>query len=224
MDTMTRQPELKDSPAVSDGAVLQANGWSELDMLVPAAAQGDPEAWTRITKTYTGLLWSVARSFRLNQDDAADVVQNTWLRLLENLTKIERPQGLPKWLTTTARREALTLIRRRRREALTGDYAESGIEPEDGTPVDVSLLLDERDAHLWSCFTHLPGRDQQLLRLLSIVDGGGYAEVAEVLNKPIGSIGPTRMRALRRWRGLLEESGYPFDHRRPVTTPDVSRP
>ena len=59
------------------------------------------------------------RSYRLSHDDAADAVQNTWLRLLENLTKIDHPEALPGWLATTARREALGVLRRRTREILT---------------------------------------------------------------------------------------------------------
>lgn len=211
MDTTTRTPPLQRGTSAGPHMGHAANSWSELDTLVPAAAHGDPEAWNRITEMFTALLWSVARSFRLNHDDAGDVVQNTWLRLLENLNKIERPQGLPKWLTTTARREALTLIRRRRREVLAGDCVETGVEPDDPIPVDATLLLSERDTHLWSCFTQLPERDQQLLRILATADRGRYDQVSLAMKMPIGSIGPTRMRSLRRLRNLLEHASYPFD-------------
>lgn len=43
---------------------------------------------------FSSLLWSIARGFRLDSRDAADVVQITWLRLVENLDRIEEPQTL----------------------------------------------------------------------------------------------------------------------------------
>lgn len=181
----------------------------DLAALVEAAGGGDQEAWNEITARFTSLLWSVARSFRLSHDDAADVVQNTWLRLLEHLTTIERPEALPGWLTTTARREALGLIRRRGRDTVTRDD-DLGTEAVDTTAeeLDASLLETERDVNLWTCFRRLPANCQQLLRVLMATDRPNYAEVSEGLGMPIGSIGPTRMRCLARLRAFVEASGY----------------
>jgi RNA polymerase sigma factor (sigma-70 family) len=174
-----------------------------------AAAEGDSEAWAEIVRRFTNLLWAIARSHRLNQDDAADVVQNTWLRLLENLGRIDQPEALPGWLTTTARREALNLIRRRSRETPVDEPCLHTVDA--ATPdLDVRLLIEERDAHLWTCIYQLPQRDQQLLRALIACDRPSYTAIAADLDMPIGSIGPTRMRALNRLRALLETSTYAF--------------
>jgi len=184
----------------------------DLDLLVRRAADGDAQAWNEITDRFTRLVWAVARSYRLNDMDAADVVQNTWLRLVENLTRIERPQALPKWLSTTAGREALTIIRKRQRELLTrADDDDSWEIEDDQVPaVDADLLGAERDSRLRGCFEQLPERDQMLLRLLMTSDSPRYVDVSSALDMPVGSIGPTRMRALARLRQLLDASDYPF--------------
>jgi len=65
---------------------------------------GDEQAWVRLTDRYSSLLWSVARSMRLERADAADVVQTTWLRLVERLDDLREPARLASWLVTTARR------------------------------------------------------------------------------------------------------------------------
>src|SRR5438552_2468685 len=80
--------------------------------LVAAAAAGDPHAWDALVERYTALLWSITRSHRLAAADAADVVQTTWLRLVEHLDRISDPERLPGWLATTARREAQRVARR----------------------------------------------------------------------------------------------------------------
>jgi RNA polymerase sigma factor (sigma-70 family) len=190
----------------------QPDGYPDLATLLAAASEGDQGAWNAITDRFTSLLWSVARSYRLGHDDAGDVVQNTWLRLLENLTKIDNPEALPGWLATTARREALGVLRRRSRTVLTRDE-DFGVDlPDPGADqLDSALLEDERDVQLWASFAQLPERCQQLLRVLMACDRPVYAEVSAAFDMPIGSIGPTRMRCLARLRTLVAESGYQFD-------------
>jgi RNA polymerase sigma factor (sigma-70 family) len=190
----------------------QLDGHTDLATLLRAASEGDQEAWNAITDRFTSLLWSVARSFRLGTDDAEDVVQNTWLRLLENLTRIDNPEALAGWLATTARREALGILRRRGRTVLTRDE-DLGVDLADptSTELDSALLEDERDVELWASFAKLPERCQQLLRVLMACDRPVYAEVSVAFDMPVGSIGPTRMRCLERLRKLVAESGYQFD-------------
>ena len=200
----------------------QLDGHTDLATLLTAASEGDQEAWNAITDRFTRLLWSVARSYRLGHDDAGDAVQNTWLRLLENLTKIDNPEALPGWLATTARREALGVLRRRGRTVLTRDE-DLGVDLADpaSTALDSALLDDERDVELWASFAKLPERCQQLLRVLMACDRPVYAEVSAAFDMPIGSIGPTRMRCLERLRKLVAESGYQFDG--PIDRPKEAR-
>jgi RNA polymerase sigma factor (sigma-70 family) len=187
------------------------NGSSKLAGLLSKAADGDPCAWTEITQRYTRLLWAVARSYRLSSEDSADVVQNTWLRLLENLQGIDNPDALPGWLATTARREAIGVLRRRARDVIVPS-ADDRFNAADTNALetDAALLEDERDAQLWRCFGQLGERDQRLLRVLVASDRPSYPAVAAALEMPVGSIGPTRMRALKRLEAIIAASDYPF--------------
>jgi RNA polymerase sigma factor (sigma-70 family) len=195
----------------------------DLVVLVNAAAQGDAQAWNKIVDRFTRLLWSVARSYRLNDSDAADVVQMTWLRLLDNVNRIDSPQGLPKWLSTTAQREALAIIKKRRREVLVDDSDEViSIESGHGSEVDVDFLTSERDEHLRACLDTLAPRNQRLLHALVATRRPQYAEIAATLDMPIGSIGPTRMRTLDQLHTAMLTSGYPFEGRRTGATPAPS--
>ncbi|HEX2772226.1 MAG TPA: sigma-70 family RNA polymerase sigma factor, partial [Micromonosporaceae bacterium] len=76
----------------------------------------DEAAWAELTNRYSSLLWSVARDMRLGDDDAADVVQTTWLRVVERLSSLQDPRRLGSWLATTMRRECLAVLRRQGRE------------------------------------------------------------------------------------------------------------
>src|ERR1700745_2621456 len=78
--------------------------------LVRRAAEGDQEAWEFLIDQYSRLIWSITVDFRLPESDAADVVQTTWLRLLEHIDRIEYPERIGSWLATPARAEVLAAL------------------------------------------------------------------------------------------------------------------
>lgn len=80
--------------------------------LVARARSGDAAAWDTLTDRYTNLLWSVARGLGMSDPDAADAVQTTWLRLVENVAAIRDPDRLGGWLATSVRRECYDILRR----------------------------------------------------------------------------------------------------------------
>jgi len=172
------------------------------------AEAGDQAAWNAIVDRYTKLLWSVARAHRLGTADATDVVQTTWMRLVEHFGRIEDPERLPGWLATTARRECLQTLRRAGRE-LVGDVDDIifDVIEERPAPVDARLLTEERDVALWTCFERLSARCQVLLRALMATPPPDYATVSAALDMPVGSIGPTRGRCLNQLRKLATGAG-----------------
>ena len=62
---------------------------------------GDESAWNELVDQFAGLVWSVARSFRLGKAATDDVVQTVWLRLAEHSSRIRQPDRLASWLATT---------------------------------------------------------------------------------------------------------------------------
>jgi len=183
---------------------------AEVAELVRAAAEGDQAAWHGLVDRYNGLVWSVARAHRLSTVDASDVVQTTWLRLVENLGRLQDPERVGAWLATTARRECLRTLRHSARQLPTEEVPETVAEAQ----VDSALLLEERDRALWQAFGGLSERCQTLLRILVSDPPPSYEDIGAALDMPIGSIGPTRARCLERLRGLAEGEGVSATDRR----------
>ncbi|HEY6793291.1 MAG TPA: sigma-70 family RNA polymerase sigma factor, partial [Kineosporiaceae bacterium] len=124
--------------------------------LVRAAATGDRAAWDAIVDRYVSLLWAVALRHGLHESDAADVVQITWLRLLEHIEEIRDPSRLGSWLATTAQREALRCIAHRRRHVLDDDASRFDGPDRLLAPVDEALLNREVAAAARSAMDTLP--------------------------------------------------------------------
>jgi len=195
-------------------------------VLARAAAGGDPASWKALVERFSGLVWSVARGYRLSPADAADVFQTTWLRLTENLGRIENPERVGAWLATTARRESLRTVRASARVIPTDDDSVLDLGQVDDRSPEQSVLDSEQAAldvaaarRLWGAFRELSARCQELLRILMATPPPNYLEVASALDMPVGSIGPTRARCLQRLRGKLtdEVSGAvlrPHAHKR----------
>jgi RNA polymerase sigma factor (sigma-70 family) len=161
-----------------------------------AAAEGDQGAWDSIVSAYAGLIWSVARGYRLSAADAADVFQGTWLRLVEHLGDIRDASRLGGWLATTARREALMLLRRAGRDVPV-DTADAFSDVAGDVPaVDEHLIRDEESKLLWQAFGRLSASCQRLLRIVFTDPPPRYEEISAALDMPVGSIGPTKGRCL----------------------------
>jgi RNA polymerase sigma factor (sigma-70 family) len=177
----------------------------EIATLLRRAGENDGAAWDALVDEFGGMVWAITRSYRLSDVDAGDVVQSTWLRLLEHLEDVNDPARVGAWLATTARRESLRVLRAAKRQVLFGE--EPIYEESPDAPADAGLLSAERDRALWRCFARLRQTDQALLGLLVADSCPAYEEISAVLGMPIGSIGPTRARALERLRRELQRDG-----------------
>jgi RNA polymerase sigma factor (sigma-70 family) len=166
------------------------------------AQTGERGALDEVVRELNPVLWQVARAQGLGIEDAADVVQTSWLELLRRLPEIRSPQALTAWLVTATRREAWRVRERSRRHLPDGTAALDTAPDPDPEPAD-RLLTDERDRALWRSFRRLPDRCRELLRIVAQVDRPDYQAVSAALGMPHGSIGPTRGRCLAKLRELL---------------------
>jgi RNA polymerase sigma factor (sigma-70 family) len=174
--------------------------------LAPSSAWSEDIPWAALYRQYDGLLRWTAYGFRLSPSEAEDAVQDTWLQLLCHADQVREPDRLGGWLRTTMRRRCLQVVRQRAKERLSSDLTEW--DQPDGQPcVEVDLMREERDVLLWRAVEELPPRQRQLIKTLFAADELTYDEIAAELSMPKGAIGPTRIRALRRLRGVLQESG-----------------
>ena len=174
---------------------------SVADLLL-AAGSGDRSAWDELIVRYAGLVNSTVSRFRLQESDRADVVQSTWLRLLIHSTTIRDPEKLGGWLSTTAKREALAVIRRSRREIAT-ESAGDETAASHPSPEDVVILAETRAA-VRAAVDGLTGRRRLLVDALFSDAGQTYDDVSRHAGMPVGSIGPTRRRVLRELHRRLD--------------------
>jgi RNA polymerase sigma factor (sigma-70 family) len=173
---------------------------------------------------YAPLIASILARHRIFNADADDVSQMVWLRMLEHLANLREPRALPRYLVTTATNEAYRWIRLAQRVRPFDPQAQDTEQPGDADLAEPVLLAERRSA-LLAALAELPGRQRDVLLLLLEDPPVPYQEISKRLDIPVGSIGPTRQRALRELREspaiaalLDEESTGPGGDRDDVAT------
>jgi RNA polymerase sigma factor (sigma-70 family) len=166
--------------------------------IIRAAARGDERAWETLVRRFTPLIRRTAQMYRLGPHEVDDVVQACWLALFTSVRTLREPEALAGWLVTTARRQALRMRQREVRELLTDAPRPVDLAAPDSP--EHLVLAAELAAELRGAMSRLPDRQRTLLEALVVAPERSYAEMSAGLGMPIGSIGPTRERGLRRLR------------------------
>jgi RNA polymerase sigma factor (sigma-70 family) len=165
--------------------------------LVTSCRAGDETAWSVLVHRHSPRLRAIARGQGLDLAAAEDAVQATWSNLYRSIDRIEDGEAVRGWLATTVRREAIRLSKRQRRALVM-------VEREAETPaVDERVLVDETVHAVRHAFAQLRSSDRHLLGLLFGGEDRSYVEIAAITGYPVGSIGPTRARALQRLSRVL---------------------
>ena len=195
MSVMTLVP----TPRTAPDSCMEEDGRGLLDAL----AAGDEATWSTTVRRFEGLLRSAARVVLRSDADIDEAVQRTWVLLFRNAERIHESACLPGWLATTARREALAILRGQQRAIPSEDVADH-VAPDD-TDVATALMDDELRQALDQAVENLPASQRRIVRAL-LREPASYDALSEELGIPRGSLGPLRGRAVRALRAQLEPS------------------
>ena len=173
--------------------------------LITACRAGDAHGWEELVNRYERLVFSIALSYGLARDDAADVTQTAFLALFRSLASFSQESRLSGWLATVAHRQTRRFMQRQRREHLDAleliDERFASIGPPGGDPMERWELVEWLHYGLGS----LNERCRRLLLALYFDPADlSYAQVADRLGLPLGSIGPSRARCLEQLKEILQ--------------------
>ncbi len=166
------------------------------DELVAMVLAGDRDAEAALFARHHGFMRGIASVANLPVYEWDDCIHNSWERAMRSLGKLREVRAFKSWLATIARNEAVTMHRRRNRE-----QPSDTIDLDEPIEIDLdrNMVLGDQRRALITALATLDSADRQLIDLL-FVQGQPYKTVADEIGCRIGSIGPTRGRALSRLR------------------------
>lgn len=184
----------------------------EDSVLAEAAAKGDQNAFNVLIERYRNYIYTIAYKISLNEEDALDITQNVFIRLVEKIGDYQGQGPFRSWLGTISTRESITYNRRPNKrevsfspELMTGVIQELVTEEAEPEAV-IELRRGERQRELRKAI-ELLSPQQRAIMLLRLNEGLGPSACAERLGIPAKQVRAQYYRAIVKLRGVLEESG-----------------
>lgn len=142
------------------------------------------DAWlNRVLKEFEGPLIGYAMKITKDRESAQDVVQETFLKLLDQpRSKVE--DRLAPWLFTVCRNRALDTLRKGKRMTSVDHQTVISADP---APFQKTEQKEESQ-HVMTLVGHLPKNQQEVLRL-KFQSGLSYREISEVLGLSVSNVG-----------------------------------
>lgn len=203
-------------PMMTLGGCLVVPDGSEGDgELYKLAVSGNRGAVERLVERHHGDLVLYIKAKTNAHAVAEDAVAETWLRFFRHLKEtadnptraLDKPESVRFWLYRTALNAMRDQFRTSSRQHDLSDRATVEARARGTTAFEPDELAniesEERRTALRAAFARLGETCRELLSLMSADPPMSYREIAEVLDRPIGSLGPTRQRCLAELRGHL---------------------
>ncbi|HWA49694.1 MAG TPA: RNA polymerase sigma factor [Dongiaceae bacterium] len=175
--------------------------------LIARALRREPDALALLMRRNNRRLYRAAWGILRDEQEAEDVVQESYLKAFAGLTKFRGEAALSTWLTRIVINEAL--MRRRKTNRLVTDEFENVVQlhrPESDAPVENpegAAMRGQLRTYLEAAVGSLP-EDQRAVFVLRALEEMSVEETAEVLDLNPQTVRTRFMRARRRLQSQLQ--------------------
>ncbi len=159
-------------------------------------------------QSYEELAFRAAYLIVRDEDDAADVAQDAFVRAYRALDTFDTARAFRPWLLRIVTNVALNSTRASKRRQAATERLVPGIEPDHGpSQPDAAAEAAEQAERVWEAIGGLSDDDQNLIYLRYFLESS-EAEAAEAIGRPVGTVKSRLHRALGRLRQVIEDH-YP---------------
>ncbi len=180
--------------------------------LIRAAQRGNMDAFNELVLTYQHRVYNLAYRILGDPASASDATQEAFIAAYQKIATF-RGGSFRSWLLRIVANRCYDELRRRKRRPITS-WEEFGDVDEEANPAlinggespEESVERGELARLLQAAISSLPV-DQRVVLVLSDVEGMNYAEIAETVGIPVGTVKSRLARARARLRDLLQAQG-----------------
>lgn len=169
-------------------------------MILIQCRRGKQEGFDTLVAAWQKPLFYYVRRLVERDDDAWDVLQETWLCIFRSIRSVKSADALPVWLYRVARNNTFSFLRKQGRwKAMTEVIDDRDLanipdwEPE---------YYSARAIH--DAIDGLPLIEREVMTF-HYLEGYQVKEIAEIIGEPVGTISSRMFRAKRNLRRLIEE-------------------
>jgi RNA polymerase sigma-70 factor (ECF subfamily) len=183
---------------------------TEAEFSLELLQAGDRAEFARLVETYSGVIYRLAVKLLANEQDAEDVLQETFIKAYKHLGNFNGRSKLSTWLYRIASNEALMLLRKRKQVPLSIEEPVEFMEDEQ-EPLQIKdwcclpepeLMSAEARKYLDKALEDLPP-SMRVVFLLREIEGLSTRETSEILELSESAVKTRLSRARMRLRDLL---------------------
>jgi RNA polymerase sigma-70 factor (ECF subfamily) len=173
--------------------------------LVTRARDGDSDAFRVLVERYSVRLFQLAYRMTGNQQDAEDIVQETFLKAFRQLTRFESRSAFGTWLHRIAANCAIDSLRRRRPDdqSMECEPADPDVLPSLATGPDQSCFHSELRVTLEGALQRLTAMERASF-VLRHYEGRSIEEISQILRVSPNSTKQGIFRAVQKLRRVLQ--------------------
>lgn len=158
-------------------------------------------AFQKLLSTYQKPLYNHIRNIVLNHDDTDDVLQNTFVKIFQNLKNFKGESKLFSWMYRIATNEAISFLNQKAKK--------SGISSQiiqdkalDNLKADVYFDGNEIQIKLQQAIATLPEK-QQIVFKMKYFEELKYEEISEILGTSVGALKASYHHAVKKIESFL---------------------
>lgn len=193
-------------------AATASRAGEDIQALVDRARQGDRAALRRLIEAHQRRVYQLALGIVKNHHDALDVVQETFVRVHQNLPSFKGDAAFSTWLHRIAYNAAIDQVRRNNGRGESVEVEDRTLteavgldEPMHVRSPQAAYLSGELGEHLQRALSQLSENHRAIL-LMREVDGLSYEELAQALGVPKGTVMSRLFHARQKMQAALR--GY----------------
>jgi RNA polymerase sigma-70 factor (ECF subfamily) len=167
----------------------------DISELVRKAKKGDNAAFAELIQSSQEKLYRIAYSYVRNKDDALDIVSESVYKAFVNLESLKNPSYFNTWIIRIAINQSINFINKGRKVMLKENIELNAAKntPEPDEAFDLHTAMDRLD------------ENQKAVIILKYFEDLTIAQVAEIMNRPVGTIKTYLHGALKNLRLELKE-------------------
>ncbi len=181
--------------------------------LAEATKNGDDNAYQALMRRYMNHIFNFARQYAKNDDDAEDIIQDSFFKVWKYIKRFDKGKSFRPWLFTITRNTALDHVKKKRAMSFSEiddgndevSFAETLHDPEP-LPQEIfdrALLSEEITGALSTLHP-----DHRAVLVMHYQQEMTFDEIADVMKKPMNTVKSWHRRALIKVRDLFVHQRY----------------
>ena len=161
-------------------------------------------AFKKLVQEYQRPLYNLIRSIVLNHDDSDDILQNTFIKIIQNIEKFKGESKLFSWMYRIATNEALTFMKSKaQKNKISNEQLQSKMI--ENLTSDVYFDGDEIQLKLQKAISILPEKQQMVFKM-KYFEELKYEEISEILGTSVGALKASYHFAVKKIENFLKSN------------------